>query len=60
LFLSLTPLNQRKNTNFAGQGAFVWESQLSQVGALTNSLSPERVVYKAPDYKIHAKEIGGL
>lgn len=32
---------------FAGQGAFVWEIQLSQAGALTNSLSPERVVYMA-------------
>ena len=32
---------------FEGQGASVWESQLSQVGASTISLSPERVFYQA-------------
>ena len=45
---------------FAGQGAFVWESQPSQAGASTNSLSPERVIYTALRLQNNAKEIGGL
>ena len=36
---------------FAGQGAFVWESQLSQAGTSTISLTPERVIYGAPLFK---------